>query len=162
METESEILTGMVAVAQEYCGLIERMEEEGGDWLKRLSRLLPRLHAAVDALASCADETVQAPMLDLDTRFELYNHLRQRLGDRDSYWMEFDAIGQQHMSGSLADDLTDIYFDLKHGLELLKEAWPQQAAALWKSSYRLHWGQHLVDAERHLYSLKIRNQLELS
>jgi len=85
------------------------------------------------------------------------------LGDRDSYWLEFDASPEEmHMSGSLADDLTDIYFDLQHGLQLLDEAWPQQAAQAWQSSYRMHWGQHLVDAERHLYALKVRDQLVLS
>ena len=50
----------------------------------------------------------------------------------------------------------------QQGLDLLDEAWPQRAAQVWQSTYRLHWGQHLVDAERHLYALKVRNQLALS
>ena len=101
--------------------------------------------------------------VDLDERFELYSHLRRVLGERDSYWLEFDAAPEEmHMSGSLADDLTDIYFDLRYGLDLLDEVWPQRAAQAWQSTYRLHWGQHLVDAERHLYALKVRNQLALA
>jgi hypothetical protein len=101
--------------------------------------------------------------VDLDERFELYSQLRRLLGERDRYWLEFDAAPEEmHMSGSLADDLTDIYFDLRHGLELFDEIWPQRAAQVWQRSYRVHWGQHLVDAERHLYALKIRNQLALN
>ena len=88
--------------------------------------------------------------------------LRKALGERDSYWLEFDSAPEEiHMSGSLADDLTDIYFDLLQGLELVDDAWPHRAAQAWQSTYRLHWGQHLVDAERHLYALKVRNLLAL-
>ena len=109
-----------------------------------------------------AGET-EVPGADLDDRFALYSRLRKRLGERDSYWLEFDAAPEEmHMSGSLADDLTDIYFDLQHGLELLDGAWPQRAAQVWQTSYRLHWGQHLVDAERHLYALKVRDQLAMN
>ena len=100
---------------------------------------------------------------DLDERFELYSNLRKVLGERDSYWLEFDAVPEDmHMSGSLADDLTDIYFDLRYGLALLDDVWPQRAAQAWQSSYRMHWGQHLVDAERHLYALKVRNRLVMN
>jgi hypothetical protein len=64
------------------------------------------------------------------------------------------------MSGSLADDLTDIYFDLKPGLELLPAAHPEPVLRFWLESFELHWGQHLVDAERHLYALKLRRRFD--
>ncbi len=160
MESVSEKLTEMASAAQAYCGLIEDGREIRGAWLADLYTLLPRLHSAVTALTTFEGQDLPVPEVDLDTRFELYSRLRKLLGERDSYWLEFDATPDQvHMSGSLADDLTDIYFDLQHGLELLDEAWPQRAAQAWQSSYRLHWGQHLVDAERHLYALKVRDQL---
>ena len=76
--------------------------------------------------------------------------------------MEFDAAhDKQCMSGSLADDLTDIYCELKHGLRLLDANPPQTDLALdgWRRSYKAHWGQHLVDAERHLYALRARGEL---
>jgi len=160
MTTLTEILSDMVTVAERYCELIERPMDDSDEWLESLYKLMPRLHSAVTSLNARDKGDVQIPGVDLDERFELYSRLRKRLGERDSYWLEFDALPEEmHMSGSLADDLTDIYFDLKHGLELIGEAWPHRAAAEWQSSYRLHWGQHLVDAERHLYALKVRNQL---
>ena len=97
----------------------------------------------------------------MDARFELFSHLHELLGERDAYWMEFDAAtdGQQ-MSGSLADDLTDIYCELKHGLGVAEmSSDPVPALRGWRSGYRVHWGKHLVDAERHLYELAARNQL---
>ena len=163
MTSLTETLSEMVGVSESYCQLIERTGWGKGDWLESLYSLMPRLHLAVTELTAYDHGDLPLPPVDLDERFELYSRLRNALGDRDSYWLEFDASPEEmHMSGSLADDLTDIYFDLQHGLQLLDEAWPQQAAQVWQSSYRMHWGQHLVDAERHLYALKVRNQLALN
>lgn len=159
----SETLSEMVDVADDYCRLIDTALARPGNWLEALYLLMPRLHAAVTALNSYDSADVPPVETDLDARFELYSHLRRALGERDSYWLEFDAAPEElHMSGSLADDLTDIYFDLRYGLDLLDEVWPQRAAQAWRSSYRVHWGQHLVDAERHLYALKVRDQLAMN
>lgn len=163
LNSHSAVLAEMVSVAVDYCQLIEDGGKTTHDWLERLFRLLPRLHSAVTALAVLNAEDAPPCPVDLDERFELYSQMRRLLGDRDRYWLEFDAAPEEmHMSGSLADDLTDIYFDLRHGLELFDEIWPQSAAQVWQSSYRVHWGQHLVDAERHLYALKVRNRLALN
>ena len=163
MTSLSETLSDMASVAEHYCQLIDHADDVPADWLDRLFGLMPQLHMAVTALNAYHTTDTPVPKVDLEERFELYSRLRKMLGERDSYWLEFDASPEEmHMSGSLADDLTDIYFDLQHGLELLDEAWPQNAAQIWQSTYRVHWGQHLVDAERHLYALKVRNQLSLN
>ena len=163
MTTLTETLSEMVSVAEHYCELIEGLADESDQWLASLYQLMPRLHSAVTLLNAYDTGDLQVSGVDLDERFELYSRLRKRLGERDSYWLEFDATPEEmHMSGSLADDLTDIYFDLQHGLQLMAQAWPHRAAQAWQSSYRLHWGQHLVDAERHLYALRVRNQLALN
>lgn len=151
-------MTEMTAAVRVYCDLIDRAETLGRtDLLRQLAEALPRLHAAVaaggrDANALCA---VRYP--DYETRFELFSRLRDLLGDCDGYHLEFDAHGQP-ATGSLADDLTDIYFDLRRGLELLGRQPPDPAAAWsdWRCTFALHWGQHLVDASRHLYGLQAR------
>ena len=123
MSSFTETLAEMTAVADAYCQLIDRTGRSPGNWLEMLYEIMPRLHAAVTALNSY--DTGDAPLdgVDLDERFELYSRLRKTLGERDSYWLEFDSAPEEiHMSGSLADDLTDIYFDLLHGLELVDEA----------------------------------------
>jgi hypothetical protein len=147
------------AIARHYCELVESLQDGNTQWLEQVASLLPRLHVAVSALNLPKPNTSHHTVADLDARFELYTHLRQLLGDRDSYWMEFDVAGDgQTMSGSLADDLTDIYCELKSGLRLL-DAQPQKAVEDWHNGFHLHWGQHLIDAERHLYDLSARNQL---
>jgi len=154
-------LSRMREIAEEYCGLIEGLEHASGDWLERLNTLLPRLHAAVSSLDGAAGLDPHYLEPNLDARFELYTRLRDLLGDRDSYWMEYDAGDEQCRSGSLADDLTDIYCELKYGLTLLdlQPEDPRSAFDGWRTGYRVHWGQHLLDAERHLYALQTSNRL---
>ena len=147
----------MVEAAREYCALIDHAAPADPTWFERLFRLLPRLHAAITDLKSGRQDALLPVHIDIDERFELYSRLRAGLGQRDGYWMEYDsgnAINPLQMSGSLADDLTDIYFDLKTGLEMLSRARAEKVLRYWQRSFELHWGQHLVDAERHLYALK--------
>ncbi len=149
----------MVEMATAFCRLIENIDELDSSWLHQLACLLPRLHAAVRALNSNNTASCCLVYPDLDERFEIYSRLHDRLGTNDSYWMEFDvALDGQSMTGSLADDLTDIYCDLKSGLSILDEE-PGLAVDNWRSSFKIHWGQHLVDASRHLYELDTRNHL---
>jgi hypothetical protein len=146
-------------LARNYCELVDHLDDTGSDWLHQVATLLPRLHAAVASLDLPEPEDGYYQNADLDARFELFSQLRNLLGDLDSYWMEFDvAEDEQNMSGSLADDLTDIYCELKQGLKLI-DGEPERAVEGWHKGYHLHWGQHLVDAERHLYELRARKQL---
>ncbi|MCU7880805.1 MAG: DUF5063 domain-containing protein [Candidatus Thiodiazotropha sp. (ex Lucinoma aequizonata)] len=148
-------------LARNYCELVESLQEGNTQWLQEIAGLLPRLHAAVSALNLPTPRNTHYTAADLDARFELYTYLRQLLGERDGYWMEFDMAGEgQSMSGSLADDLTDIYCELKNGLKMLDDQ-PEQAVEDWHKGFHVHWGQHLLDAERHLYDLNARNQLAI-
>ncbi|MES9937415.1 MAG: DUF5063 domain-containing protein [Sedimenticola sp.] len=148
----------MAEIAQEYCELIEQAEGQDLEWLHRVASLLPKLHMAISSCATASEQGEEGVRPDLDARFEIFARLREVLGSKDAYWMEFDvAHDGHHMTGSLADDLTDIYCELKHGLMMVEEK-PAQALAGWCSGYSAHWGQHLLDAERHIYSLKSKNQ----
>lgn len=156
----------LVNTARSYCRLIDHLPGSLDNGLPLLVKLLPRLHAAIVALhPRVTQELPVTESADFEHRFELFSWLRIRLGSRDSYWMEFDDIGpdresREQMSGSLADDLTDIYFELKQGLQMLDSRSPEQIAGWWQNGFRLHWGQHLVDAERHLYSLRACGRLQ--
>jgi len=148
------LLNHVSEIVVEYCSLIETVDDANGDWLKQLAELLPHLHVAIAVLDGFDDHVDLDDVIDLDARFELYADLHIRLGQRDSYWMAFDvAHDGQSMTGSLADDLTDIYCELKRGLALLEHE-PKRAFSGLRTSYAVHWGRHLVDAERHLIKLK--------
>lgn len=158
MTTETE---QMLDVAKAYCDLIERTARnkppEG--WLADVAALLPRINAAVASL-EVEPQVNFSSNPDMDARFDLYARLHDLLGESDAYWLEFDAVGDDECrSGSLADDLTDIYCELKSGLELVRRAGGNQgtrkAVANWRTGYRQHWGRHLLDAQRHLIDLNV-------
>jgi len=147
-------------LARRYCKLIEGSATDGGSWLAEVAELLPRLDAAIWSVDGRSESGGLHVKADLDERFELYTRLAQVLGERDGYWLEFDRIdGVETMTGSLADDLTDIYCELKGGLFLLA-ADPQAAIQSWLTGYAYHWRRHLVDAERHLASLSAQGRLQ--
>jgi hypothetical protein len=146
-------------LARVFCGLIEKRGAMENSWLQDMALLLPRLQVAAESLGGVNGEICCVSSPDLDARFEIFSRLRRLLGANDSYWLEFDvAQDGQLMTGSLADDLTDIYCELKHGLRLWEQS-PMLAIDSWREGYRCHWGQHLVDASRHLYELSTRHQL---
>ncbi len=157
----TENFSTMVETAREYCRIIESLGSDNQDWLVRVFSLLPRLHAEITAQLKQNGETATPLDANLENRFELFTALHRLLGERDAYWMEYDMLhDEEHKSGSLADDLTDIYCELKSGLNQLdQESDSRRIFGNWKHGYQMHWGRHLVDAERHLYELSIKNQL---
>jgi len=150
----------MIELARRYCGLIDTSGRERSSWLREISELLPRLQAAIASLDGQHADASAYLTPDLDARFELFSHLRELLGERDAYWLEFDQAGDsQSMTGSLADDLTDIYCELKHGLRLIDDD-AQQAIKGWIDGYEVHWARHLADAQRHLSYLTSEGRLD--
>ncbi len=146
-------------LAENYCRWIELSGETHPDWLQEIARLLPRLQTSIQSLNNLLADAEPSLFPDLDARFELYTHLREHLGDRDAYRLEFDEAGEDDiMTGSLADDLTDIYCELKHGLRFA-EASPERVLKEWRSGFRYHWKQHLLDAQEHLSRLAAQGRL---
>jgi hypothetical protein len=111
-------------VATEFCDVVDSASEVGKvELLSRIYKLLPRL----------IQEGIALPSLSLsesDTRKEirktrmndaewgqLYEFLKEKLGDWNLYWQVFDpTTDSEAIRGSLADDIADIYRDLKDGL----------------------------------------------
>jgi hypothetical protein len=152
----------VAGLARRYCDLIEASADDGRRrWLGDVASILPRLQAAISSVSTPVSEVVPASAIDLDARFELFWRLRRLLADRDGYWLEFDRAseGVDEMTGSLADDLTDIYCELKSGLGLYAR-YPECALRGWAYGFDRHWGRHLVDAERHLALLAAQGRLE--
>lgn len=149
----------MIGLAEHYCQLIDASSEEHPTWLHEVAEILPRLQVFVVSLdgVDLGDGHYLSP--DLDARFELFSHLHELLGERDGYWQEFDSAGDSDlMTGSLADDLTDIYCELKHGLRVAG-VYPERAIKGWRDGFECHWGQHLLDAQRHLSTLAAQHRL---
>lgn len=48
--------------------------------------------------------------------------------------------------GDLADDLADIWRDLRKGLTIFDEGYREAAGWQWQESFTIHWGEHAVNA----------------
>lgn len=141
-----------IETARAYCDLIDgigkvRSREES---LLQLRETLGKLHLQVMALG--AEEPRKVPdyeHADFEARFELFLRVKGRLGESDRYHIDLvDSGSDEEPLGSLADDFTDIYFDLQQGLRAV-DAEPdklEKPVHEWLETFRLHWGQHLFDA----------------
>lgn len=148
------VCSRMAAVVDEYCYLIDTFDDIGRDstWLAHFGKILPRLHVAVIALAPSTDNFDAYRFPDDDKRCELYMRLHILLQDDRTLKKAYGKSSlRQHFCDRLADDFTDIYFDLRFGLEILAID-PVKATNLWLSSFYMHWGLHLLDAECHLHA----------
>lgn len=71
----------------------------------------------------------------------------------ETYWEVFDPyVDDAPVVGSLSDDLLDVYFDVRRGLELWDREVPMSAAIWeWRFHFDIHWGDHAIDALRALH-----------
>ncbi|MCI0507196.1 MAG: DUF5063 domain-containing protein [Gammaproteobacteria bacterium] len=155
-------LSGMASIAYEYCQLIENLETNplGDTWIQQMGQLLPKLHAAIVMLDTPQQYSYTHHLENDDIRCELFMRLNEFFLSDQTIWPDFDKYDLKlHMCESLAYDFTDMYFDLKRGLDLL-DLYPHQpnhAASNWRSSFFYHWGRQLVDAEGWLYAVGLRD-----
>lgn len=150
------VCSRMATVVGEYCHLIDTFEGLNRDntWLSRMGRMLPRLHVAVIALVPTSDRYGPYRFPDDDKRCELYMRLHNVLQTDQTLKKVYGQSSLRHQCcDQLADDFTDMYFDLRLGLELLPID-PVKATNLWLSSFYIHWGQHLLDAENRLHAVE--------
>lgn len=148
--------------AKRYCYLIENVYGFNNKaWLSEISLLLPRIHAVISLIDGHQRSSGCVYSLsDMDSRFDFFCQLKSILGNNDDYEVGEEAINKE-LYGSLAEDLTDLYFEIKRGLSLIGADDEGIAAALnfWRDGFFIHWGKHLIDAQRHLYNLRAQHQI---
>ena len=147
----SDEVERFIAVARAFCSLLESATElELRDLRARLLVALPELYLA--GLALPLPETdVEAESVSL--KLDLLVGLAQHLGEHDAYWVVFDPTQREApIQGSLAQDLSEIRFDLQQGLVALDQGALLEAVVWeWRFGLDSHWGNHLVDAFRAIH-----------
>jgi Domain of unknown function (DUF5063) len=155
-------LNAFVRQATGYCALIDSVSDrELGMFLSSLESQLPTLLVAALALPSVAPTTDGARgSISDDEMKPIYRAIGVRLGPHDGYWSVYDPAGDRGtdaVGGSLADDLGDIYRDVKSGLirwQLANDLERQDIVWAWRFDFASHWGRHLVDALRVVHWLR--------
>ncbi len=154
-EDESKSVASFREKAQEFCLPVESYARfSRKEFLSRIHTSLVDLYAAALRLPEVEWEEPVGGSLSAEVRHQTvyeptYRALLGKLGDTATYTEIFDPFeNSAPISGSLADDLADIYADLKDGLRILEQTRSVTSAVWdWRFSFMHHWGiHHLADA----------------
>jgi len=153
--------------AERYCALFESEPTDGERWVEAVLCALAQLYAAAHRLPDfgLSDDATDIPeFLDVchEDWFSLFGFVQQILGPQEAYWAYFDPSepsdsNEQPIFHSLADDLADIYRDVKPGLRAWltgDDAYLESIVFRWKvPNFGSHWGVHAVSAMRALHPI---------
>ncbi len=132
-----------------FCKLIREIETyPSGNLMPDLLRVLSLISRDMERLdVPVAGQFFALP--DLDYRFDMFCRLLEILAPQIN---DSDPESWETAVGNLADDLTDLYFELQRGLDLLdlNTTQPLSALSLWRTGYQLHWKEHLASALQQL------------
>ena len=143
-----------IGLARRYCLWVVSVQGGSVEEMRKARLFLSELHlAAINLPHIGVGEDVESDEVSHDVWDALY----RRLSDLpvNGYWDVFDPLKEDEkepVHHSLADDLADIYRDLKGGLDLFDSGHVIEAVWEWRFSFRTHWGQHLTGARRALHS----------
>jgi Domain of unknown function (DUF5063) len=148
--------------AERYCAAIEGTSDTTlGSFLALMQECLPALLTDAlqlpDVWAGNEDLT---PRISTEALAPIRRAIDLRLGRHDAYRDVFDPTAlaaRDVITGSLADDLGDIYRDLKEGLLAWDTADPgtqRDAVWQWRFGFQSHWGRHLAAALRVIHFLR--------
>ncbi len=166
-----EVVKRFGAVAERYCAIIDSARGlDKNKFLLSLYRFLPELISEAIRLPDSDpnDRDQQgdpnevyspkfiAPEFSDAEWLELYNLLKEKLGEENLYWTVFDPTKKEDAQyGSVADDVADVYRDLKKGL-LLRGIDGATAADViweWRLLFYFHWGDHAISALRTIHNI---------
>jgi hypothetical protein len=145
--------------AERFCTWAET--DPGEDDLYRALHHVAELYALQVAMPG-ADPEPEAEDLYVDKNDHVALHRRFQRLPFQSYGEAFDTTvvpPEEASVGDIADDLLDIYCDVKTGLTHYRAGHPVQAAFHWKFTWGVHWGRHATSALRalHCFMTKVDN-----
>lgn len=152
-----------VTVAAEFCKFLEQAETMNrAQFVDTSLKILPLLYIKASMLPKC--ETIGEDLPESYVTEEIYEILRMNLaeilGEKDDYLDVFvkDMIySDQPIKKSIAEDLTDIYQDIKDFIfvfQLGLNETMNDSLAICQEHFADFWGQTLVNTMRALHEIK--------
>lgn len=142
-------------IVRRYCDWAESPLVDVNSDMQTARKLLAELHLAVLDLPE--DEFEDDDVELEDVTVEQWKAVRERFANPpvEGYWSVFDPTKAQEndtVFGLLSDDLADIYRNIKYGLRLFDAGHIIEATWEWRFNFKIHWGRHLLDAQKVVYS----------
>ena len=140
--------------ARRYCDWAITGHDEDWNAATALRRLVSLYASALDLPASGGTPSETTPLVDIDQE-------RARVAAASAA-LPLQYYGQQSdpsllpatneaVLGDLADDVSDVFADVRHGLWLFDQGREREALGEWVWSFQKHWGEHAVSAIRALH-----------
>ena len=140
-------------VARRYCNWAESAPGDPPIEMQQARELLSELHRVAIGLP----EVPHLDDVDVQGRtYEQYQATCQRFGNLpvDGYWDVLNPLkieANEATYQTLSDALADIYGDVKRGLSFYKSGHMNNAVFEWRLLFMVHWGQHLISAQRAIH-----------
>lgn len=113
------------------------------------------MYSVAIQLPYTAPETDQIgeSVMSNEARGALWKGMREKLSSVESYYAVSEPLERSEvLQGSLANDLAEIYDDLRNDIALARsDAHPSDIAWSWREDFYQHWGNHAVDALKAIY-----------
>ena len=151
MSDNSELIKKFRAAAITFIDLVDAASHLDTEvFLAKVSHCMAELYSIALTLPAVEPDTTGTDdaTFHADKELELYRSLREKIGIFDMYWTICDFTEKQEAArGSLARDISEIYFDLKQNLRLEKSGATQRDLLFdWRLDFRTHWGRLLLNA----------------
>jgi hypothetical protein len=163
--TNVEIAERFGIVAQRFCSVVDSA------LVKNRTELLVQVYPILPTLIGEAIRLPDVSLSDNDDETDeirfpasagvqqhaesLYTVMKEKLGEWDLYHQVFDPTqDNEAIFGTLADDIADIYFDMKKGLVFIEPGrghQPKKAIFTWRVLFYSHWGNPAMDALRTIH-----------
>lgn len=149
--------------AVSFCQLVENQQAlTVSEFTRQVIEILPRLYVAALNLPE-VEVTTDEPLPSATQQLhagQLHIEIADKLDPYNIYWEALNLFAyleeESNGAGDIADDLVDIYCDLKRGLASYSEGTEGHSLDAvwdWKFHFDIHWGKHLVDALRVLHRI---------
>lgn len=152
--------------ANQFCELLEVLPSDADGWIEQILIALSDLYSSAHHLP---DNEISEGALDAES-YEvndnewtvILDRVASILGKQRYYWEYFDPsepidADNDPVVGDLADDLSDIYRDIKPGLrawDIVDDKSLAEVVFDWKyPNFGSHWGDHALSAMRVLHPL---------
>ena len=166
----SPLVLEFLSIAQKYCLFIEEIDRhEKNEIFDAMHKALPLLYVKGSLLPEVyvEDFSINEKYVTAEHWQDIFNELRRKFGNDDEYWfIENDNPLNDLVKGSISDNLTDIYQDMKDFVILYqKPIRDAKKIAVWeiKELFRAHWGVRAVNLLKvihyKLYNEKIDRNL---
>ena len=159
--SDKQPVLDFIVIAEHFCRIIEdRGDKTALQLLQEAYILLPQLCLSAVRLPDIKRTSdYSTPRISVENRQTIFDSLREYFSEYDRYQDisdPHDASDHEIMQLSLANDLCEIYENIKPGLnEWAKTGVAEKRDIIWewKFSYENHWGDHATRSFRALYHL---------